>query len=148
MKISEVHIVLPQGQSGDDDRVAGKLMAFVSFVLSGELGNIVVRDAKIVRDGHGLPMLSMPAKKVMHRCGGCQHKNGYGSSYCNGCGHKLEWQRTDGPHRVYSDLVHPIDRGTRDRLTDRILDEYGQAMAREKAGAEAKAQPAEQKAAA
>lgn len=136
MKISEVHIVLPQGQSGDDDRVAGKLMAFVSFVLSGELGNIVVRDAKIVRDGHGLPMVSMPAKKVMHRCPSCQQKNGYGSAFCNGCAAALKWERTDGPHRVYSDLIHPIDRATRDRLTDRVLAEYRLAMAREANGAE------------
>ncbi len=131
MEITDVQITPSVGD--------GKLLAYASVLIDDSL---CIRDLKIV-DG-STPFVAMPARRHTFHCRECRQKNALTARFCNWCGITLdggcycqtcegsgryegESCRTcdgNGKIRLYADIVHPINRGTREMFTAHVLSAY------------------------
>ena len=70
----------------------------------------------------------MPSRKLTDRCTVCGTKNHLRSKFCNECGGGLDPNRAGkddrGRAKLHTDIAHPINSRTRQRVEQRILDEY------------------------
>lgn len=128
MRVSEVRIDLVEDGQGDAD---GRLRAFVSIVMTGELGSYCVREMKVIEDLSGALFVAMPSRKLTDRCANCNGKNHLRNRYCCECGVKLPEGRCHRDHnekpKYHADVFYPIDRGSRHKLQQVIIAEYRKA---------------------
>ena len=121
MEITEVRIKLVEdGQE--------RLQAFCSITIDH---SFVVRDLKIINGTKG-PFVAMPSRKLTDRCGKCGTKNCLRAAFCNQCGHELPDNRAekgpDGRAKLYADIAHPINSGTRESIQERVLKAFDQEL--------------------
>jgi stage V sporulation protein G len=125
MNISEIRVKLLPRQSD-------KLRGFASITIDD---CVVVRDIKIIEGGRGL-FVAMPSRKLCDRCPSCGGKNHLRARYCNDCGTRLRSDRTDlderGRPRLYADVAHPINQGSRELVQRAILTAYAEELERSK----------------
>ncbi len=114
MNLTEVRVKLLPRQSD-------KLRGFASITIDDCL---VVRDIKIIEGGKGL-FVAMPSRKLCDRCPSCAAKNHLRARYCNECGTRLAEGRSEiderGRPRLYADISHPINQGSRDLVQKSVL---------------------------
>ncbi len=128
----------------------GKLLAYVRFVLDG---CFVLHDCRLVVSHNGT-FLAMPERRITERCSVCKCSNHVRARFCNGCGRRL-WELACnyceglGFHprpgtgikcepcngsglvwvgKIYADIAHPLDAGTRRYLTDAALVAYNKEL--------------------
>lgn len=113
MEITDVRIKLV-----DDPR--SPVLAYCFIILDHEF---VVRDIKLI-DRQGRRFIAMPSRKRTIRCAECSGKNDVQSRYCMACGKKIpsEFCRSQG--RTFTDVAHPITSGCRQRIQDRVFEEF------------------------
>ncbi|MCA9320269.1 MAG: septation protein SpoVG family protein [Planctomycetes bacterium] len=121
MEITEVHIRLLTGEGAGD-----KLRGFCSITLDDDY---VIRDLKVIEGPGGL-FVAMPSRKVAKRCGHglCRAKNHLGARFCNACGSRLSPERAPqdqrGRLRLHVDIAHPINPRARQKIHDRVVEEF------------------------
>lgn len=117
MEITEVRVKLLEGR---DDKLHG----FCSITVDD---CFVVRDLKIISGAKGT-FIAMPSRKLSDRCPHCHSKNHLRARYCNDCGGKLAPNRAGiderGRAKLHADIAHPINQSCRDRIQDRIIEEF------------------------
>src|SRR6266516_241360 len=113
MQLSEIRINLTGA-------TAGRLKAFCSLTFDD---TFVVRDVKLIEGPDGL-FLAMPSRKLCDHCPRCGEKNHLRARFCNGCGCRLDENRSmrhsTGNHagggarlKLHADIAHPINAGCR-----------------------------------
>ena len=118
MDVTEVRIKLV------NDAEHRRLKAFCSVTIDG---CFVVRDIKIVDGAHGL-FVAMPSRKKTEHCPSCRSKVAITAQYCEHCGRPIHRAAPTFPGDSYVDVAHPITPQCRERLEQRILDAYQQAL--------------------
>ncbi len=117
MNISEIRVKLVRGKRD-------KLRGFASVTVDDCL---VVRDLKIIDGSNGL-FVAMPSRKLCDHCPHCRHKNHIRARYCNDCGGRLRESRgamdERGRPRLYADIAHPINQGSRSFFQGRVIEAY------------------------
>lgn len=125
MNLTEIRVKLLRNQPD-------KLRAFASVTLDNTL---VVRDLKVIDGPNGL-FVAMPSRKLCDRCSRCGGKNHLRARYCNDCGARLREQRGEvderGRPRLYADIAHPINQGSRNFVEGEVLSAYKSELERSK----------------
>ena len=125
MDITEVRIKIV-----DEPAATDKLLGFCTLTFGTEF---VVRDLKIINAPSG-PFVAMPSRKLTDRCGLCGNKSHLRAKFCNECGGKLDAERASrddrGRAKLHTDIAHPINSKTRQRVERTILDEYEKELKR------------------
>ncbi len=137
MRIEEIRFMLVDP---DSDRAhSDKLRAYVTITLAGELGYVVVHDLRVIAgrnpQGEEKLFVAMPSRKIMDYCPSCGGKNVIQAAHCNWCGEDLDFvvPKDDfGREKLHTDVVHPIDKATRDSLREQILLAYEQELERQR----------------
>lgn len=122
MNVTDVDIKL---SSDGDDRLLG-----YSTIVIGH--NLAIHDIKIIRGRNGR-IVSMPSRRVLHRCPTCGHKNHGQARFCNECGNRLNLVDVADPRDAYVDIVHPINQEGRILLNGAILKAFDEEVAKAKA---------------
>jgi stage V sporulation protein G len=121
MNITDVQVNLVNAK---DD----KLRAFCTITFNDEF---VIRDIKVIEGTKG-PFVAMPSRKVMDHCPKCHGKNHLRAKFCNNCGNRLDPNRGRRDRgmlvRLHTDIAHPINSDCRERVQDRIIEDYEKAM--------------------
>jgi stage V sporulation protein G len=126
MEITEVQVKL----IGNGDE---RLKASCTLVVDGEF---VIRDVKVIEGTSGL-FVAMPSRKLTDHCPRCSTKNHLRAQYCNNCGTKLAENRgiprSSGPgagaQQMHVEIAHPINSDCRQRLHERVISAYEEALA-------------------
>lgn len=107
-----------------------KLRAFCTVTFNDEF---VIRDIKVIEGTKG-PFVAMPSRKVMDHCPKCHGKNHLRAKYCNNCGCRLDPNRGRRDKgmlvRLHTDIAHPINTKCRERVQNRIIEDYEKALER------------------
>ena len=126
MTITEVRVKLADSHAGE------RLRAFCSVTFDGGL---VVKDTKVVDGERGL-FVAMPSRRLADRCTGCGSKNHLRSRFCNHCGVRHDEERAsrdaEGPGRLYTDVVHPINAACRELIHRAVMVSYANELAKAK----------------
>lgn len=119
MRITEVKVQLDE--SGDD-----RLRAYCSITIDDEF---VVKELRVIEGKDGF-FVAMPSRRIGQKCHRCAHKNAISSFFCAMCGDRLAHEPgTDtDPHKVFTDVAHPINRTCRQKIQVVVLDAFTQAM--------------------
>jgi stage V sporulation protein G len=125
VEITEVRIKLM-------DEPGERLKAFCSITFDN---CFVIRDLKIIEGSSG-PFVAMPSRKLTAHCPRCGMKNHLRAQYCNQCGNGLSTDRmpldADGRAKLYADIAHPINSGSREMIQDVVVREYEDELERAK----------------
>ncbi len=123
MNVTEIRVKLLRNQPD-------KLRAFASITVENCL---VVRDLKIIDGPNGL-FVAMPSRKLCDRCPRCGCKNHLRARHCNDCGNRLRELRGElderGRPRLYADIAHPINQGSRDLVEGLVLRAFREELER------------------
>jgi stage V sporulation protein G len=123
VEITEVRIKLMENRRD-------KLQAFCSITLDDDF---VIRDLKIIEGARGA-FVAMPSRKLTDRCPRCGGKNHLRAAFCNDCGAALAPNRAGkdlrGRARLHADVAHPVHAGCRERLQNKILEEFRRELGR------------------
>lgn len=92
-----------------------KLKAYARIVLDGEWA---IHGITLVDMGDRL-LVSMPNEARGSRCEACAMRGPAHAPYCAWCGRSKRMRA-----RKLYDVVHPIDRGVREELERRVVEEY------------------------
>lgn len=128
MKITEIKIKLVDGT---EDRLRG----FCSITLDN---CFAIRDLRIIEGPTG-PFVAMPSRKLSFDCSNCRAKNHLQARFCNQCGERLKSpslgsrQSSKQKHKLHVDIVHPINRETRDWIEQQVIAAYLHEIERSKA---------------
>lgn len=120
MDITEVQVKL----IGNGDE---RLKASCTLVVDGEF---VIRDVKVIEGTSGL-FVAMPSRKLTDHCPRCSSKNHLRALYCNQCGAKLaedRWSQRGGAQQLHVEIAHPINSDCRQRLHERVIAAYEEAL--------------------
>lgn len=132
MEITEVQVKL----IGNGDE---RLKASCTLVVDGEF---VIRDVKVIEGTSGL-FVAMPSRKLTDHCPRCSSKNHLRALFCNNCGAKLAENRGvprgaggggPGAQQMHVEIAHPINSDCRQRLHERVISAYEQALAQHQNG--------------
>lgn len=131
MEITEVQVKL----IGNGDE---RLKASCTLVVDGEF---VIRDVKVIEGTSGL-FVAMPSRKLTDHCPRCSSKNHLRAQFCNNCGAKLPENRSAprggsagaGAQQMHVEIAHPINSDCRQRLHERVISAYEQALAQQHNG--------------
>jgi len=127
MDITEVQVKL----IGNGDE---RLKASCTLVVDGEF---VIRDVKVIEGTSGL-FVAMPSRKLTDHCPRCSSKNHLRALFCNNCGAKLAENRSaprggnpnnSGAQQMHVEIAHPINSDCRQRLHERVIAAYEDALA-------------------
>src|SRR5207237_6068482 len=128
MHLTEVRINLCGGQ-------ASRLKAFCSLTFDD---TFVIRDVKLIEGADGL-FLAMPSRKLCDHCPRCGEKNHLRARFCNGCGSRLDENRSarqaNSSHtrpKLHADIAHPINATCRTKIEHDVLDAYERELERTK----------------
>ncbi len=127
MEITEVRVKLVAVKND-------KLRAFCSITVDNDF---VIRDLKVIEGSKGA-FVAMPSRKVTERCPRCGGKNHHRARFCNDCGGRLSFDRTEGGNggrdggrdggghgqRFHTDIAHPINARCREAIQKRVLEVY------------------------
>ena len=120
MKVTEVRIKLAQ-KSGPDDRLLG----FATIVLDNEL---IIRELRVIDGKKGI-MVSMPSRRILHRCDRCGGKNDQMAAFCGHCGRRFPLRDrsilddTEKP-QMFVDVCHPVRKCLRDEIHASVIHAY------------------------
>ena len=118
-------------------RNCSRLKAFCSLTFDN---TFVIRDVKLIDGNEGI-FLAMPARKLCDRCRRCSEKNHLRARFCNGCGQRLDENRSmrsagngNGSARVklHADIAHPINAECRQEIEQRVLAAFQEEVERSK----------------
>ncbi|HRX87783.1 MAG TPA: SpoVG family protein [Phycisphaerae bacterium] len=129
MEITEVQVKL----IGNGDE---RLKASCTLVVDGEF---VIRDVKVIEGTSGL-FVAMPSRKLTDHCPRCSSKNHLRAQFCNNCGAKLPENRaaprggSAGAQQMHVEIAHPINSDCRQRLHERVISAYEQALSEQPNG--------------
>ena len=135
MRLTEVRVNLC-------GNAAGRLKAFCSLTFDD---TFVVRDVKLIEGPDGL-FLAMPSRKLCDHCPRCGDKNHLRARFCNGCGCRLDENRSmrtqhpgqsygtghGGRMKLHADIAHPINAGCRSQIEHDVVDAYERELERSK----------------
>ena len=95
-------------RSGTPHSVGHRLRAFCSLTFDN---TFVIRDVKLIEGNDGL-FLAMPSRKLCDHCPDCGEKNHLRARYCNGCGRRLDEDRSfrqGGRRNGFGDPTTPTE---------------------------------------
>ncbi|MCM8814212.1 MAG: SpoVG family protein, partial [Candidatus Omnitrophica bacterium] len=124
MDLTEVRVFVRNKESNK------KLKAYVTITLDS---CFVIRDVKVIEGGKGL-FVAMPSAKMKVPCPKCGHRNVVRSKYCNQCAALQEQPvrpleaADDLRQTEHKDIAHPITPECRERIQQRVLEEYQQVI--------------------
>jgi stage V sporulation protein G len=124
---------------------ANRLKAFCSLTFDD---TFVIRDVKLIDGNDGL-FLAMPSRKLCDHCRRCGEKNHLRARFCNGCGMRLDENRSAQPHghghgygnvnghaparvKLHADIAHPINGDCRQLIERQVLAAYHEELERSK----------------
>jgi len=122
MEITEVRIFPKEGLNN-------KLRAYATITIDNIF---VVRNIKIIEGKTGL-FVAMPSRKMKDPCPKCGHKNEVRSKFCNECGSKIPFKRTepvtpeeqhDARQSEHKDIAHPITVECREMIAKKVMEAY------------------------
>jgi stage V sporulation protein G len=129
MRLTEVRINLCGGPSS-------RLKAFCSLTFDN---TFVIRDVKLIDgndDSGGTKLfLAMPSRKLTDHCRRCGEKNHLKARFCNGCGSRLDENRSMQQHgthghnghgriKLHADIAHPINATCRQEIERQVVAAY------------------------
>ena len=130
MRLTEVRINLCGGPSS-------RLKAFCSLTFDN---TFVIRDVKLIDgndDNGGTKLfLAMPSRKLTDHCRRCGEKNHLKARFCNGCGSRLDENRSMHQHgvhnggnghgriKLHADIAHPINAACRQEIERQVVAAY------------------------
>ena len=135
MRLTEVRINLCGGPSS-------RLKAFCSLTFDN---TFVIRDVKLIDgndDSGGTKLfLAMPSRKLTDHCRRCGEKNHLKARFCNGCGSRLDENRSMQQHgthghnghgriKLHADIAHPINAHARAEIERQIFAAYERELVR------------------
>ena len=125
MEITEAKIKLMPSRTD-------RLQAFCTITIDNDF---VIRDIKIIEGAKGA-FVAMPSRKLTDKCPKCGGKNHLRARHCNDCGGPLDENRATrdrrGRAKLHADIAHPINSACRERIQKKIIEAYGQEVARSK----------------
>ena len=125
MEITEARIKLMPSRSD-------RLQAFCTITIDNDF---VIRDIKIIEGVKGA-FVAMPSRKLTDKCPKCGGKNHLRARHCNDCGGKLDENRATkdkrGRAKLHADVAHPINSACRERMQEKIIEEYTKEVQRSK----------------
>ncbi len=131
---------------------ANRLKAFCSLTFDD---TFVIRDVKLIDGNDGL-FLAMPSRKLCDHCRRCGEKNHLRARFCNGCGMRLDENRSASPAhgsgyangnsnghgsghghapsrvKLHADIAHPINGQCRQLIERQVLSAYHDELERSK----------------
>ena len=132
MQLTEVRVNL----CGGGNQV-GRLKAFCSLTFDD---TFVVRDVKLIEGPDGL-FLAMPSRKLCDHCARCGEKNHLRARFCNGCGSRLDENRSMRQQhhgmgstrlKLHADIAHPINARCRSAIEQQVVGAYERELERSK----------------
>lgn len=109
MIITEIRLTLPKIPEK-------RVLAYVAIVFDD---CFVVNDCRLIQGNRSI-YLSMPDKKQKIRCGECDSKIEYDSSYCNHCGNAIDNNQIG----KFIPLANPITKEFRHYMEDIVTTRY------------------------
>ncbi len=132
MQVTEVRINLC-------GNAANRLKAFCSLTFDN---TFVIRDVKLIDGNDGL-FLAMPSRKLCDHCRRCGEKNHLRARFCNGCGMRLDENRSLNPPppghgaaaahgrvKLHADIAHPINGDCRQLIERQVISAYREELER------------------
>ena len=119
---------------------ANRLKAFCSLTFDN---TFVIRDVKLIDGNDGL-FLAMPSRKLCDHCRRCGEKNHLRARFCNGCGMRLDENRSmsqlhpghgapvHGRVKLHADIAHPINGDCRQLIERQVIGAYHEELERSK----------------
>jgi stage V sporulation protein G len=120
---------------------ANRLKAFCSLTFDD---TFVIRDVKLIDGNDGL-FLAMPSRKLCDHCRRCGEKNHLRARFCNGCGMRLDENRSlhqahpghgascqHGRVKLHADIAHPINGDCREVIERQVIGAYHEELERSK----------------
>jgi len=117
---------------------ANRLKAFCSLTFDN---TFVIRDVKLIDGNDGL-FLAMPSRKLCDHCRRCGEKNHLRARFCNGCGMRLDENRSMQQHpghgaaqgrvKLHADIAHPINGDCRQLIERQVIGAYHEELERSK----------------
>ncbi len=127
MQIKRIRVELARRPTtGGNDLIR----AFVTLIVTGPMGDFMVRNLKVVAGHDGREFVAMPSRKIETRCPGCDGKNEVMARYCNWCGREIKWSPSERV-RTHVDVFHPLDEFARENMDRYVLSEYMRAVAQQ-----------------